>query len=416
MRRLLIGIPVFSLAIAVAIAGAVWLLRGSPDPIVGAADEYKHSLVRWEIRHFLGKWLYEFGALIRRDSLSLEQENERLISFFALTQEIADRERQLGALPPDSADGAELHSRLEELRGRRQRLENTVEAIIESRVGELLAEQGLGRELPLVGRSFLWPPVDIEFDNPPNVLVVSPRDRITQQKLVLLRGNLPIETVLELEAEVERHGLSALVVSTGGIATYPSTIPATRSYSSILDTAAHEWIHQYLFFYPLGRRYFDSEGLRTINETVANIVGQEIGQMVAERYPLSAPARGSPTTAAVLVPSVSFRDEMRTLRLDVDRLLAEGKIDEAERLMKEKRDFLAEHGYYIRKINQAYFAWYGVYADGPAASSPLGPKIIEIRELSGSVGEFVRRMAQVTSTDDVDRLLAELRQAATTPP
>ena len=41
-----------------------------------------------------------------------------------------------------------------------------------------------------------------------------------------------------------------------------------------------------------------------------------------------------------------------------------------------------DNGIHIRKINQAYFAFYGTYADGPASSNPVGPKIERVWELT----------------------------------
>jgi hypothetical protein len=97
---------------------------------------------------------------------------------------------------------------------------------------------------------------------------------------------------------------------------------------------------------------------------------------------------------------------MRELRLEVDRLLAEGKVAEAEALMEERRRFLADHGYFIRRINQAYFAFHGLYADTPASSSPIGPKLEELRRRSDSLGDFIHTAAGITSEADLDRLLA----------
>jgi len=107
---------------------------------------------------------------------------------------------------------------------------------------------------------------------------------------------------------------------------------------------------------------------------------------------------------------------MYELRLEVDRLLSEGKIGEAEALMEQKREFLAENGFYIRKINQAYFAFHGLYAETPASSSPIGPKMQELRRLSPSLGDFIRSVAEITSEEDLDRLLAERAVEGLTPP
>ena len=100
----------------------------------------------------------------------------------------------------------------------------------------------------------------------------------------LLQGDLPIARVQAIESEAERDGkTSALVVEIGGIAMYPAIIPFDEDYHFILQDIAHEWMHHYLFFAPLGRAYFDSAKLTTLNETVANMVGRELGDMLFAR-------------------------------------------------------------------------------------------------------------------------------------
>lgn len=65
----------------------------------------------------------------------------------------------------------------------------------------------------------------------------------------------------------------------------------------------------------------------------------------------------------------------------------------------------AEHGYFIRKLNQAYFAFHGTYADDPASVSPLRDKLLELRRRSSSVGEFARSVAGISTPQGLDRLL-----------
>jgi hypothetical protein len=210
---------------------------------------------------------------------------------------------------------------------------------------------------------------------------------------------------LEADAEASSSNVSALVDTTGGVATYPSTINDDAGYERAVELTAHEWIHQYLFFQPLGRTYFDNEEMRTINETVANISGQEIAVAVNQRFPNASAEQESPTSSQ---SSIDFNKEMRELRLAVDDLLAEEKIEEAETLMEQTRLFLAENGHYIRKINQAFFAFHGTYADTPASSSPIGPKVQAVRDRSDSLSDFVQTMSQVSSAEELDELLSEL--------
>ena len=94
------------------------------------------------------------------------------------------------------------------------------------------------------------------------------------------------------------------------------------------------------------------------------------------------------------------------LRLRIEELLAQDQVDEAERLMEEKRDDFEEQGAYLRRINQAYFAFYGSYADTPSSIDPIGPKLQTLRDRASSVSDFVRLARGLTSEAELDRLLA----------
>jgi hypothetical protein len=96
---------------------------------------------------------------------------------------------------------------------------------------------------------------------------------------------------------------------------------------------------------------------------------------------------------------------MRALRVEVEELLAEERIEEAEALMAEKRDEFEAQGIVIRKLNQAYFAFHGFYADTPASIDPIGPKLQTLFERAGTTGQFVRTAAQITSRADLDAAL-----------
>ncbi|MFQ5878965.1 MAG: hypothetical protein ACE5IZ_02165 [Dehalococcoidia bacterium] len=398
-QRLIVALITVALLAFSAVAGLLVLRSGPSDPIAAAAQPFGHDLLRWEVRHLPGRWLYLVGQFLRGGS---DGDDEAVIRrYFDLGQEVSRLQRLVAER--DEAAAAELA----EVRRQRQDLENRVERIIEGRITSAVAAEGLTTSPPLFGGiDIVFPPVSTEFDGAPGVLIISPRDRISLDRLYLLRSGITVEEVLQLEAEAEATGVSALVDVTGGVASYPSVISDRSSYDRAVELAAHEWIHQYLFFRPLGRRFFQSGEMRTINETVANIAGREIAQLVRQRF--SAAGESKAQAAPAPTSDIDFSKEMHQLRLAVDDLLAQGKIEEAEALMEEKRRFLEEHGFYIRKINQAFFAFHGTYADTPASSSPIGPKVQQVRQRSSSVGEFVRTMAPIASLQGLDQLLAEL--------
>jgi hypothetical protein len=76
--------------------------------------------------------------------------------------------------------------------------------------------------------------------------------------------------------------------------------------------------------------------------------------------------------------------------------------------MERRRERLVEHGYIIRRLNQAYFAFHGAYADSPqgaAGADPVGEAVRELWARSESPAAFLRRMAWMNSFDDLLRAL-----------
>ncbi len=301
---------------------------------------------------------------------------------------------------------------LAEKQKQRDGLENEVEATIEGRLTAVIKQEGLTRNF---GVELVWPPVDFEFADAPRTLAISPRDQIKLTGTSLLRPDLSLSKVEQIEAETEqKQNVSALAFPLGGLGAYPTIIDYPDDYASALTLVAHEWTHNYLFFRPLGFNYYKNNDLETMNETVADLVGHELAQAVLARWP----ALPEPTAQATqqvpsqpAQPQVDAGAVLRQLRGDVDKLLAAGKIDEAEALMEQKRQELAADGYYIRKINQAYFAFLNLYAGeagSPAAVNPIGPKVDDLRKRSTSLKQFVAIVGGLTSVRQLDAALARL--------
>jgi hypothetical protein len=196
------------------------------------------------------------------------------------------------------------------------------------------------------------------------------------------------------------------VVALGGMATYPSYVTDKASLRFTLDTAAEEWLHQYLAFKPLGFRYvLDLTGIRrdyeivTMNETLAGMVSKEIGGIVYEKY--YAPKETENIALEVTQSGFDFNQEMREIRRTVDSYLARGEIDQAEEFMEQKRLYLVENGYNIRKLNQAYFAFHGAYADKPTSISPIGVELKQLRSQSDSLKDFLETVAAMTNRQEL---------------
>lgn len=358
---------VFVLGLLLVLAASWWRDRQTAEAF---------DLVRWERETVAGRWLHLVGAPLRDDPA----EDEAVRRYFAL--------------PPSDPEA--------------RRLENRVERIIEGRIDSTLHDLGIHVGLPVPGTVF--PFVDMELASSPQVIVESPRAKIERVRADLLRPDLSPAQGLAIErrSERERPDRRALVVPSGGVATYPAIVTNDNDYAGTVATAAHEWTHHYLTFYRLGRLYFSSRDVETINETVADIIGDEVGALVLERW--GDPTRDVPRPA----PSARARDfnqTMRELRTEVDALLAAGKIDEAEARMEAVRGDLELRGTSLRVLNQAFFAWYGTYAARPDSVDPLGAQLREIRERTGSLPAFARAIREVSSRADIEVLLARLRAA-----
>ena len=170
--------------------------------------------------------------------------------------------------------------------------------------------------------------------------------------------------------------------------------------------------------FPLGLRYGRTADITILNETVADIVGDEIGTRLARRYypeSLPRPVAAQPVAAAAsagaaaptveMPPPFSFRQEMQETRQRVDALLAAGLVETAEAYMEGRRRYFVANGYPLRVLNQAYFAFHGNYATGAAASSPIGPKLEQLRRQSVDLARFLERVRWFTGADDLDEAL-----------
>ena len=370
------------------------------------AGKNEYNLAAWEARNLPSKWLYELGSIFR-SSRDQSEQNADIARFIELTRQI------------DALEGAALLSdaeaeRLQERRRERDHLENRVEATIESRISTLLKDEGLTRSLPILP-DIIWPPVDFEFTDSPQSLAISPRDRIILQESRLLREDLSAAEIEEIEAEVlRRDNLSARAFPTSGIGAYPTILDYSSSYRRIVEVAIHEWVHNYLFFRPLGFNYYDNNDLQTMNETVADLVAHELVAIVVERWPepiIDQTTAGETAASSPAAQDIDVGAELRQLRREVELLLDIGLIEAAEELMEQRRQELAARGVNIRNINQAYFAFTNLYAGqagNPAAVNPIGPKIDELRRLSDSLGHFIAIVGSLTSLEQLDRALADL--------
>ncbi len=367
-------------------------------------------------------WLkFQQAALGSPHYLGRADQKTLLVEYLRLTDRIdqtRDVLRRLFAdpnLPNPQAATADLRAELQRLEARQRLLAPFAEAVVEQQVSVILHESGLtsaGQPVPAV----LYHVTPL-----PRALIISPREVIRQDASILLLPDLPIEQQEQIEDQVSRAlNVSTLVVPVGGLGTYPTMVISTTHLPTLFDIVAHEWIHNYLTLRPLGINYAATPELRTINETTASIAGSELSALIIARfYPelAAAPVPGGPHTGIAHAahqtrenPPFDFRAEMRITRVRVDELLAQGKIEEAEAYMEARRKIFWENGYAIRKLNQAYFAFYGAYADSPggaAGEDPVGPAVRALRAQSPSLAAFINRIAAMTSFEELLQAIGE---------
>ena len=391
-----------------------WRLR---EQTAGMAFDF----ITWEAKAWLAKG--GFIWLAPQDTLSEAQRRQ-------LVTEYLDAQRRANVLR-DEIQGvysrvegqaaveaaAPLEEALQQERAWMAARQDIVEGILEEQVSTELQAEGLG------WGGYVWPPVKIRFTELPLLLVVSQRAQITREKDVDLEAGIPVLEQEALEARVD--GLSderrSLVTAIGGLSAYPAMILEVDSLVWLADTFAHEWTHHYLIFHPLGLNYERSGEMTSINETTASIVGREIGRRVIARYypglvprlpPLPEPPAVPPMTSGELVwpdepppDRFDFGREMRITRLRVDELLAEGKVEEAEAYMEQRRLMFVEQGHELRKLNQAYFAFYGSYATSPSSGNPIGGQLEWLRGQSATLRDYLFSVASIAQHEDLLALL-----------
>ena len=345
-----------------------------------------------------------------------------VVDTLELTGQIIQDENRLSLIyadpqikDPESAS-AELRVELSQLKARQAELASVSEAVLQEQVSAVVSELGLttgGQPIP---------PILFHITPLPYDLIVSPRDKIQSEASFSLIPDLSVDRQAALEERVDKGlNVSSLVVPVGGIGSYPTMVERTTDLNWLTDTIAHEWIHNWLTLRPLGMNYDASHELRTMNETTASIAGHEIGALILQRYypeltqalvppnsPISLPL-GRPDPNDFRKP-FDFRAEMHTTRVHVDELLTQGKIEAAEAYMEQRRQLFWDNGYPIRKLNQAYFAFYGAYADlpgGAAGEDPVGPAVKRLRDASPSLLAFLQKIAPMTSFDELKRALGE---------
>ena len=373
---------------------------------------YEQDLVRWEITHFTDKWFrLAVGVFGDPDD---EERFERVEEFFRVSHEMSAKRRETERALADGASDTEIEV-LEVERSRLERRRTALSPLVEETLEGAISQSA--NDLGVISRfgPVRWPPVDFAFQEGGHVLVRSPRDAIVRLDDRLLTSDISLPEQDELERKVEAldDNVSAIVARIGGVATYPAQVTPDTSLRGALFVASHEWVHHWLIFHPLGRAWFAGGELTSVNETVANIAAEELSDRAFElltgevviREPWQPPRAGEPRPTPE--PGVFDSGTRCGRRVPGWKSCWKGEGRRGGGIPGREAAAVREQGHNIRKLNTAWFAFHGTYADGPASISPIEPQLRTIRADSEDLAEFLDRVAVIDEDGELERLARE---------
>lgn len=377
---------------------------------------YAFDYAEWEARTIISMLKQKLSGTAR----SSTDEVQTVFNYFQKISQLEQLNRQMGqdrataqttGVPQIEKQSASLRTILETDKAQ-------VERILSRQISLALAESGIFNPAANSWLKMTLPPVSFSLQPSLNILVVSPRDKIERMNESVLRQDITLAQSDQLESTLESHNVSALVIPLGGLgATYPSFVIESADLKFILASVSEEWLHQYLAFRPLGFRYvleltgiINDPDITALNETVVGIAAQEIGNLVFQRYYASYYPSLDNGTTTPRAPQFDFNAAMRNIRANVDAFLAGGDAEGAESYMEESRQMLISHGYFIRKLNQAYFAFYGSYTYSETSVDPLGNQIRQLRKNSPSLQAYIQTASKLTSRQQLLDYLSSHKQ------
>lgn len=406
-----LGVIIPILFILLVITNSIWQPLELNDRVRVYTRRYEFDYFFWTLNSLLDKG--EQASLGINANLSFFQDRSIVYDLLDTVKKIDNLENQISGIfanpkiPDPEVEAQPLLLQKLKLESTFQQQSLLTESILQSQISAILVR----KNLDLLQTPF--PPVLFKITSLPDQLIVSPRTVIREDSSISLNPGLTDMQKDDLEKNVSNGlNVSALVVPLGGVGVYPTMVYRDASLEYLIKVIAHEWIHNYLVFRPLGWNYDSTPQLRTMNETTADICATEISQAVLRSfYPDRLPPRANQDVFAVrniLRMTFDFNKEMHATRVAVDDLLSQSRVEDAENLMEAKRKFFWENGYQIRKLNQAYFAFYGAYAEQPvgaAGNDPVGPAVRSLRSKSSSLLEFLNQISWMTSFEELQKAI-----------
>lgn len=411
--------------LGVVITTSILLLQqtnAEPVDLIGKVQaftrNFEFDFVSWTFNAFWVKGIQK--SLGVSNYISESNRSDIVLKYLDLEDLInqVGREISIKFSDPDVVDPESATLNLRNIRNDLNQKRNSIAPVAESIFQDQLSKSVAELSLTFGGQPI--PPILYHVTETPKSLIVSPRSVIRQDANIAIEPDISLDQQSALEEKVDQSlDVSSLVVSIGGIGLYPTMVMETNSINWLAEVVSHEWVHNFLTLRPLGANYGASPDLRTINETVANLAGKEIAaKLIEEFYPEFIPPPPQPQISENEIPPdddqpvFDFDGEMHETRVAVDLFLDDGKIDEAETYMEQRREFFWENGYQIRKLNQAYFAFHGAYADEPggasgAAEDPIGNAVRKLRSQNPSLAAFLNQISWMWTLDQLQEAIQD---------
>ena len=189
---------------------------------------YRFSIARWEFN----TWFTQFKQLFGKHAKITGTDTEITDHYIALSNHINDLISSI-----NDANRTTVQAQIDTLQQQQNSITGTVENIIKRQTAQVLKEMGIYEPwYKYIKWKFTFPPPEFKLQTPPQLLVISPREKIERQKDVLLAENLSAADATSIEDNVDKLNVSALVVGLGGIATYPDIVASDSDFQYIIQT------------------------------------------------------------------------------------------------------------------------------------------------------------------------------------
>ncbi len=178
-------------------------------------EPHRFSTVKWEssaIPHEIRQSAW--GSFSRVDD-----ETKLVTEYFSVVKRIEALESAIRAANAGSRQGdlALLEEELSVLLDYKAAVKDTVERILERQIKQTLAQQDILNPMDRYIRIKVnIPPLNFKLEQPPHLLVISPRYSIASIRRIFLQQDLSLKEKEDIEAAADKLNVSSLVVELGG--------------------------------------------------------------------------------------------------------------------------------------------------------------------------------------------------------